>query len=156
MGNCLATRHTLKTGGCCHSAFCGQPVSPSNTMSPGQRPTSVPNGMLIRIATTDMCQKLGGCAPFEGSWVPHSIMWPEPRPATIPSDILNPNPSNHLATIKTNVTHRTGRQDRQWSDSTGPTILQMVAQWLSKLKLMSPTSKSVVHIKAEKFDLFHV
>ena len=46
---------------------------PSYTMWHGPRPTSVANGILIhpRLATTDMGQKLGGCAPFFGKLGPH-------------------------------------------------------------------------------------
>ena len=57
--------------------------SPSNTKSPGPRPTSIPSGILIsppsRLATTDMGCKLGrGYAPLgEGSWVSilHNVGW---------------------------------------------------------------------------------
>jgi len=37
--------------------------SQSNTKSPGLRPTSIPSGILILLAATDMGRKLGGgCA----------------------------------------------------------------------------------------------
>jgi len=46
MGDRLATMDMGRKGGCCAPSR-GGVGSPSNTMSPGQRPTSVPNGILI-------------------------------------------------------------------------------------------------------------
>jgi len=44
----------------------------SNTKSPGLRPTSIPSGILVHPATTDIGQKLGGCAPLgDGGLGPH-------------------------------------------------------------------------------------
>jgi len=46
--------------------------SPSNTMSPGPRSTSVPCGVFIHPAVDHSRHgpQTGGCAPFRGSWVP--------------------------------------------------------------------------------------
>ena len=59
-------RHRPKTGGC--ALISGRAAgSPSNTKSPGPRPTSIPSGILVHpagLATTDMGRKLGGCAPL--------------------------------------------------------------------------------------------
>jgi len=44
--------------------------APSNTMWPGLRSTTVPSGILIHLATTDMGRKLG-CMPLSRQgWVP--------------------------------------------------------------------------------------
>ena len=50
------------------------PQSPSNTVWPGLRPTSVPSGILnldpsSRLTTTNMCREWGLC-PFWGGSVP--------------------------------------------------------------------------------------
>jgi len=48
MGDRLATIDMgRKVGRCCCAPFRGGAESPSNTMSPGPRPTSVPSGILI-------------------------------------------------------------------------------------------------------------
>jgi len=61
-------RHWPKIGdwSCC-ATFCGRGTgSPSNTMSPGPRPTSVPSGILTPLAIRHSRhgRKIGGCAPF--------------------------------------------------------------------------------------------
>jgi len=69
---------------------------PSNTMSPGPRPASVPSGMLIhapsRLATIDMGRKVGGLlCPLLGraeSLSPSNTMSHGPRPTSVPSGIL--------------------------------------------------------------------
>ena len=60
--------------------FLGIAGCPSNTKSPGLRPTSIPSGILIldassRLATIKMGRKLGVLCPLfgEGSWVPIPI-----------------------------------------------------------------------------------
>ena len=65
--------------------------SPSNTMWPGPRSTSVPNGVLIPSSPfghNGHGPKIGGCAPFvEADWVPPNTVCPEPRPTSMPSFI---------------------------------------------------------------------
>jgi len=65
--------------------------SPSNTKSPGPRPTSMPSGILVHSAFghNGYWPKIGGCAPLgEGSGVPSNTMSPRLRPTSIPSGIL--------------------------------------------------------------------
>ena len=126
--------------------------SPSNTMWPGSKPTSVPSSILIHPAvlpqqrirgfaimryinllltltltlTTDMGQKLGA-VPFYGrTGSPSNTMWPGPRPTSVPSGILiYPTVWPQYA----NVTDRTDRIGQR-PDSIGRTVLQTVAQKL--------------------------
>jgi len=76
-----------------------------------------------RLATADMGQKLGDCAPLgRGAVSLSNIVWPGPRPTSIPSFILiHP-------TVWPQYTNVADRQDRQRSDSIGRTVLQTVAQ----------------------------
>ena len=49
--------------------FLGRAGSPSNTKSPGPRPTSIPSGILVHPAVwpaMDIGRKLGGLCPFRG------------------------------------------------------------------------------------------
>ena len=109
--------------------------SPSNTKSPGPRPTSIPSGIFIHAAIwpQKIWSKIGGLCPFRGAGArsPPNTMWPGPRPTCVPSFILI------CPTVwpqYTNVTDRTDRQtgqdrtDRQRTDSIGRTVLQAVAQ----------------------------
>ena len=68
------------------------PNSPSNRMSPGPRPTSVPSGILIHLAVwpQQTWAENWRCAPFWGGGAgsPSSTMWPGPRPTCIPRGIL--------------------------------------------------------------------
>ena len=69
----------------------GAAGSPSNTMSPGLMPTSLPSGILIYPAVwpQHMGQKLGRLCPFGGGTVSRSnTTWPWPRPISVPSGIL--------------------------------------------------------------------
>ena len=87
------------------------------------------------LATTDM-----GAVPLfwgaDGS--PSNTMWPGSRPTCLNTKFYLA-PSNRLATIhqcysqyRTYRTGQTDRQDRQRSDSVQRTVLQTVAQKLSK------------------------
>jgi len=71
-----------------------------------------------------MGRKLGEAVPLGASCVPiqHNVAWAEAYLRTK----WHIDPSNGLATI--HQRHRQDRQDRQRSDSTGRTVLQMVAQ----------------------------
>ena len=70
------------------------PMSPSNTTSPGPRPSSVPSTWHLVpsscLATTDMGQNWGLCPLFWGGGAGSlsNTMWPVPRPSSIPSGIL--------------------------------------------------------------------
>jgi len=65
--------------------------SPSNTMSPGPRPTSAPSGIFIHPAVwpqqTWAENWAGGCAPLGGR-SPSNTMWQGLRPTLIPRAIL--------------------------------------------------------------------
>ena len=67
--------------------FRGGAGSPSNTMWPGLRSTSVPSGVFIHSA---MGQTLGGRAVpfFWGELGHHRTQSPGPRPTSVPSGIL--------------------------------------------------------------------
>ena len=117
----------------------GRPGSPSNTKSPGLRPTSIPTGILIHQAIwlrQIWAKNWGLRPPFGGGGAgsPSETMWPGPRPTCMPSFILiHPTVWPQC----TNVTDRqTDRQDRQRSDSIGRNVLQMVAQKCSKICLI--------------------
>jgi len=66
--------------------------SPSNTMSLGLRPTSLPSGILIHPAIwpKQIWGENWGLCPFGGGGAgsPSSTMWPGPRPTCMPSGIL--------------------------------------------------------------------
>ena len=129
---------------------------PSNTKSPGPKPTSIPSGMWIRpcshVATTDMGRKLGAVPLWGGGpGSPSNTMWPGPRPIVILffcaiqillltyllTYLLTCTPSFILIRPTvwpqyTNVTYKQDRADRQRSDSMGRTDLQTVAQKMHK------------------------
>jgi len=113
--------------------------SPYNTKSPGQRPTSIPSGILIHPVIwphhNRYGRRLGGSAPFwgRGSWSSSNTMWSVSRLTCMPSFILIHPTLWPLA----NVTVRQTGQDRQRrSDSIGRTVLQAVAQkWFSHEKV---------------------
>ena len=65
--------------------------TPSNTMWPGPRSTSVPSGVFIHLVVWPQrtLDKNWGCAPLgEGKLGPHLTMFPGLRPTSIPSGIL--------------------------------------------------------------------
>ena len=95
--------------------------SPSNTMWPEPRPTSVPSGILMDPAVWPhqiWAKNWGLCPLFGGkSWVSSNTMWPGPRPTSLPSFVLIP------LTVwpqYTNVTGRTDMKDRQDRTDNGP------------------------------------
>jgi len=65
---------------------------PSNTTSPGPRPTSLPSGILIHpaILPQQTWAKIRGCAPFGGGELgsPSNTMWSAPWPTSAPSFVL--------------------------------------------------------------------
>jgi len=76
----------------CHFFGGGRTGSPSNTMRPGSRPTSVPSGILVHrgVWPQQTWAENWGCAPSGGRWV--SMVWAEAyRHAKFHLD-----PSNHL------------------------------------------------------------
>jgi len=101
--------------------------SPSNRMSLGLRPTSLPSGILINPAIWP--QQIwaqnwgGGSAPFwrRGAGSPSNTMWPGQRPTCMSSFMLI-----HPAVWQqyTNITER--QTNRQRSDSIGRTVLETV------------------------------
>ena len=74
-------RHGPKSGGGCCAPL-GRAGSPSNTMWPGLRPTSMPSGILIHSAVWPQqtwTKKCGGCcALLEGAGSPCNTMSPGP------------------------------------------------------------------------------
>ena len=135
MGDRLATIDMdRKVGGCC-ALFRGWAGSPSNTMWPGPRPTSILSGILIHPAVLPqyIWPKSGVCcsaSPFLGeggelgAGSPSNTMWPGPRPTSLSSGILiHP-------TVWPQYTNVTDRIDRQLSDSIGRSrsVLQTVDQ----------------------------
>ena len=102
-----------KLGGALSPFREGGAGSPSNTMSLGPRPTSLPSGVLIHPAIWPQhiwAEKWGLC-PFggRGAGSPCNTMWPGPRPICMPSFILI-HPT--VWPQYTNVTDRTGQTDR--------------------------------------------
>jgi len=81
-----------------------------------------------------MGRKFGGPPPFgegtTGAGSPRNTMWPGPRPTCMPSFILI-RPT--VWPEYTNVKDRQNGQTGQWTDSTGQTVLQTVAQKLSNI-----------------------
>jgi len=102
----------------------------SNTKLPGPRPTSIPSGILIYPVVWPQRTWAVNWGTVPHFWrragSPSNKPWPGTRPTCMPSFILiRPRPQY------TNVTDRTDSTDRQTgqrSDSTGRTVLQMVAQ----------------------------
>ena len=113
--------------------------TPSNTMSLGPRPTSLPNGVLIHPAIWPQHYgpKIGGCAPLGGGvGSPSNRMWPGPRPTCMPSFILiHPTVLPQYTNVK-DRTEQTG-QDRQRYNSIRRTVLQTVAQKSKKWYYLS-------------------
>jgi len=112
-------RHGPKIGGAVPPLFGGRGAgSPSSTMWPGPRPTSLPSGVLIHPAIWPqrIWAENGGLCPFGGGELgPHLTQCGQGQGL--------PDPSNRLATIRQRY-----RQDRERSDSIGRTVLEMVAQ----------------------------
>jgi len=101
--------------------------------SPSQS-TSIPSGILIHPAIwpQQIWAENWGLCPFGGGELgPHPTQYgqpPGPQHTCIAKFHLNP--SNRLATIHQHYRHkdRTDRQDRQWSDSIGQSVLRTAAQ----------------------------
>ena len=89
---------------------------PSNTMSPGPRPTCIkwyldPSS---RLATTDMGRKFGCCALLAGAGSPSNTIWPGPMYTSMPSDILNHPTVWPQYTNATDRRNRTGQTTVRW------------------------------------------
>jgi len=84
--------------------------TPSNTMSPGPRPISLPSGTLIHPAVwpQQTWAENRGLCPFGGGGAgyPSNTMWPGPRPTSVPSFVLTG------PTVSPQYTNVTDRQDR--------------------------------------------
>ena len=109
-------RHGLKTGGCV--LFLGVGLGPHLTqcrLGRGLPPYQVASWSNHPFGHNRHGMKIGGCATL--------AMWPGPRHNSMPIFILvHP-------TIWPQYTNVTDRQtDRQWTDSTGRTVLQTVTQ----------------------------
>ena len=94
----------------CLRLFGGGAGSPSNTMSPGPRPTSVPSGILIiqPFGHNRHGPKIGGCALFgRGAGSPSNTVKPGPIEAYLHAK-FHLDPSNCLAII-----HQHNRQTGQ-------------------------------------------
>jgi len=117
-------RHGPKSGGLLCPFSARRAESPSYTMSPGPRRTSIPSGIFIhpssRLATTDVGRKLGGCAPSGDGLGSHLTQcgWAE---AYLHAK-FHPDPSNRLATIQEQRWQTSRTDKRQRSDSIGRTI----------------------------------
>ena len=99
IGDHLATMDMgKKVGGCCAHFRGGVTGSPSNTMLPGLRPTSVPNGILIHPSVCPQqtwAEKWGGCCA--GLLGPHLTQSGLGR--GLPAYQVASWSINHLATI---------------------------------------------------------
>ena len=111
--------------------FCGGELraSPSNTKSPGLRPSSIPSGVLIHGAIWPQqiwAENWGLCPSGLGrAGSPSNTMWPGTRPTSLTSFVLiRPTVWPQC----TNVADRQDRQTEQRSDSIRRTVLQTVAQ----------------------------
>jgi len=141
----------------CCAPFSGGAGSPSNTMSPGPKPTSIVHpDSSNHLATIDMGRGLyerrlacvrkrqkfrRAAVTFSvggGAGLPSNTMWPGPRPRSVPSGILvHP-------TVWPQYTNVKDRQaDRQRSDSIGRTVLQTVGQKVGLLELIKVSCSSV-------------
>jgi len=82
MGDCLARIDIGRKLGVPLWGRCAG--SPSSTMWPGPRPTSLPSGILIThpFGHNKQAENWGGCAPLE------KYVWPGPRPTSMPSFIV--------------------------------------------------------------------
>jgi len=72
--------------------FSGGAGSPSNTKSPGPRPTSIPSGIIVHPAVWPQrtLAENWGAVPFSGGGAgfPSNTMWPGRRHISVPSAIL--------------------------------------------------------------------
>ena len=93
MGDRLATINMDRKVEGCYAPFLGGAGCPSNTLSPGPRPTSyqVVSWSIQPFGHNRHGPKRGWgcCAPFGGgNWSPSNTLCPGPRPTTEPSGIL--------------------------------------------------------------------
>jgi len=98
--------------GYCAPLFGGEAGSPSDTMPPGPRTTSIPGGILIHPAVWPQ-QAKGAGSPSNNVARAEAYLHAK----------FHLDAFNRLATIRQRY-----RQDRQQSDSVGRTILQTVDQ----------------------------
>ena len=67
-------------------------MSPSNTMWPASRSTSVPSGILMHPAIwpqQTLAEKWGAVLLFGGDGSAANTMWPGPRPRPTPRQVLS-------------------------------------------------------------------
>jgi len=112
--------------------------SPSNTKSPGPRPSSIPSGILIHTVIWPQqiwAENWGVAVPLRGGELgPHPTQCGYRAEAYLRAK-FHFDPSNRLATAherhrQTDCRDRQTGQTGQRSDSTGRTVLQTVAQKL--------------------------
>jgi len=125
MSDHLATTHRPKIGGCAPFGG-GRAGFPCNTICLGQGLPSyqVASWSIQPFGHKGHGPKIGRLCPFGGGGTgsPPNTIWSRPRPTCVSSFILiHP-------TVWPQYINVTDRQDRQWSDSIGWTILQTVAQ----------------------------
>jgi len=115
-----------KEGGCC--ANFGGVGSPSNTMSPGPRTTSIRSGILIHpvVWSQQTWAENCGLCPFLGVGAGSSSNTTWPGAETYIHAKFHLDPSNRLATI--HQRYRQTGQTGQRSDSIRRTVLQTVDQ----------------------------
>ena len=109
----------------------GKTGSPSNTKSPGPRPTSIPSDILIHAAIWPQQIWAENWCPFRGGGAgsPPNTVWPGPRPICVPSFILiRPTVWPQCTNVTDRQTDRQTEQDKQRTDSIRRTVLQTVAQ----------------------------
>jgi len=106
----------------------GDGLGPHLTQSPGPRSTSIRSGILIYAAIWPQriwAENWGAVPLFGEGRVGSPSNTPGLRPTCLPSFILI------CPTIWPQCTNVPDKTDRQWTDSTGRTVLQTVARKLS-------------------------
>jgi len=139
-------------GSCPLFAGAGVTRTPSNTISSGPRPTSIPSSILIHAAIWPQrtWAKDWGTVPLfgEGNWVPiwHNVAGAEAYMSSL--ILIRPTVWPQYTNVTDRQTNRTDRQtgqDRtgQRFDSIERTVLQSVAQklWYVLLKLQDETQR---------------
>ena len=120
-------------------------------LSWGQPPYQVASWCIQPFSHNRNGQKIGGAlSPFLGrkARYPSSTIWPGPRSSSMPSFILiHPNVWPHCINVA-------DRQDRQWSDSIGQTVLQTIAQKSQRpAGWINAKASTVVHLTYNNLEM---